>query len=1130
MADPFSFAIATVAQIGISYLFPSDGPRIKDLKISASTYGQSIPTVFGLCRVPGNMIWGTQPIEHKKKKWQGKGGYYNQYTYTSSFAMGLCAGPVQRISRIWADSKLIYDTTGSGALVANNYQMRFYMGDEFQVPDSAIVADKGDNAPAFRGMAYIVFDTFLLSDFGNRVPQITAEVYVGESEETVNVSPYLNGEDSSTIPTNYAVGEAAFDWNRDYAYLRYGNDLTQLNLTTSRIIQSFDDENFAFPNGDLLTKLYCIGNDSGIYVTCGAVAAYMPIVKLDGYSLQGSLVFGTTEDASSSPNTDTGFAAPVAMATAYSDQSIEYVATVGAQGQVGCLRCSDMSYQWGADVYVGNAPQVGKTFQIVGADPDTSDNPSFYVLWGDASSITLTHFSGPTQTDVYTVAGSGMTIRGLIWDSATNGAIMLWSMGGTPYISKWALDTAAESWRVAVTGLPTLVSSQSKCITGKFAWEFNDRLYVIDTATGAYADNQVDPSTGDIIEGDGQGYALPDSYIGVTSALQAFDGNRNMLNCFSGVEGTVFLNTVTTGCTVGSILQRLLEQGGLSLGQMDLSAVNEVNVRGFGWASGTDVKSIVSDMQKLYLFDLVEREGILVAVMRGDLGTNNGVVTIPQDVLGSSSADATDFWVETRSQDSDLPAQVTLSYMNYDDDYQTSIARSSRISNPLPTMFSRQQLDMELNVVLTSTEAKAQTRAILYSQWAERTTHQTHLPWAYLDLDPSDVITTNFNDGRTFIDRVQTLDMGADFTLQMSTYSQDSGAYDGWTGIAADGGGTGSQTITPPTIALPFVFNTPLLRDMDDTGGSTSRYYGALANGGTGTFGGGGLYRSTNNIDYDLLSSADNDIEWGSIVGKLPPPPAGNYALDWKTRLRIIPAVSWFELESITDDDLWAGANPCLVGDEVIQFRDAVENDDGSWTIWNLLRGRRGSEYACDNHIAGERFCFLADNTINIQADSTNSRGMARYFKGVGQGKSLGAAPAIQLTYEPRDLMPYAVAYIKRDITSAGMDITWLRRTRLGGNLQDGTGDVALSETSEAYEVYILNGPFSGDLSRGTQPTNYRRMYSTTTPNVTYPISDQGADGFNPLTDTLHLAIYQLSGVVGRGFPGVRDILASSDD
>jgi hypothetical protein len=153
MADPVSFTIALVAQVGIGFLFPSEGPRLKDLKISASTYGAAIPEVYGHARVPGNLIWSDRIIEHKRKTMAGKGGFYNKYTYTCSFAMGLCRGPITRILKLWANNKLIYDATGASAVVFNQkYHFRLYSGSEQQVPDSAITALLGqDNTPAFPG-------------------------------------------------------------------------------------------------------------------------------------------------------------------------------------------------------------------------------------------------------------------------------------------------------------------------------------------------------------------------------------------------------------------------------------------------------------------------------------------------------------------------------------------------------------------------------------------------------------------------------------------------------------------------------------------------------------------------------------------------------------------------------------------------------------------------------------------------------------------------------------------------------------------------------------------------------------------------------------------------------------------
>ncbi|MGB1208563.1 MAG: hypothetical protein ACPG7W_05160, partial [Paracoccaceae bacterium] len=46
-----------------------------------------------------------------------------------------------------------------------------------QSPDPKIVAVEGaDNAPAYRGIAYVVCEDMPLAQFGNRVPQLSFEV------------------------------------------------------------------------------------------------------------------------------------------------------------------------------------------------------------------------------------------------------------------------------------------------------------------------------------------------------------------------------------------------------------------------------------------------------------------------------------------------------------------------------------------------------------------------------------------------------------------------------------------------------------------------------------------------------------------------------------------------------------------------------------------------------------------------------------------------------------------------------------------------------------------------------------------------------------------------------------------
>ena len=71
-------------------------------------------------------------------------------------------------ARIWADGKQL-DLTGITSA--------FYPGAEEQTPDPLIVAKEGaGNAPAYRGLAYIVFERLPLADFGNRIPQLSFEI------------------------------------------------------------------------------------------------------------------------------------------------------------------------------------------------------------------------------------------------------------------------------------------------------------------------------------------------------------------------------------------------------------------------------------------------------------------------------------------------------------------------------------------------------------------------------------------------------------------------------------------------------------------------------------------------------------------------------------------------------------------------------------------------------------------------------------------------------------------------------------------------------------------------------------------------------------------------------------------
>src|SRR5271170_5398783 len=86
-----------------------EGPRLADLSVQSSTYGQAISIVYGTMRFAGNVIWSTslQETRHVQHESGGKGGggggaTQTSYTYSVSFAVGLCVGPVSTVRRVWA--------------------------------------------------------------------------------------------------------------------------------------------------------------------------------------------------------------------------------------------------------------------------------------------------------------------------------------------------------------------------------------------------------------------------------------------------------------------------------------------------------------------------------------------------------------------------------------------------------------------------------------------------------------------------------------------------------------------------------------------------------------------------------------------------------------------------------------------------------------------------------------------------------------------------------------------------------------------------------------------------------------------------------------------------------------------
>ncbi|MEM0899603.1 MAG: glycoside hydrolase TIM-barrel-like domain-containing protein [Pseudomonadota bacterium] len=148
-----------------------EGARLSRSQPMLADEGHPIPEVYGHCEVPGTLIWGTRFRERKSTTRSGgkaSGPKTTTYSYSCSFAIAVALNPVSMIKRIWVDGR---------ELEQKKVRLRKYLGGAGQAPDPLIEAKQGfSKAPAYRDIAYVVFEDFQLEDYGNRIPQFRFEV------------------------------------------------------------------------------------------------------------------------------------------------------------------------------------------------------------------------------------------------------------------------------------------------------------------------------------------------------------------------------------------------------------------------------------------------------------------------------------------------------------------------------------------------------------------------------------------------------------------------------------------------------------------------------------------------------------------------------------------------------------------------------------------------------------------------------------------------------------------------------------------------------------------------------------------------------------------------------------------
>lgn len=174
------------------------GNQITDFAKQTASVGVPIPFGYGKFPANGQVIWTDDVVTHVTKKKQGKGGIKTEeYTYTRSYAIAFCEGPIYGYLTITRSGKVVYTTDPNAEIEDKDFaakwaeKVAFYFGTRTQMPDSTIEAKEGaGEVSAFRDLAYIVVENDDVTDGAGAIPEYQA-IIVGSAPEVYMTSrPY----------------------------------------------------------------------------------------------------------------------------------------------------------------------------------------------------------------------------------------------------------------------------------------------------------------------------------------------------------------------------------------------------------------------------------------------------------------------------------------------------------------------------------------------------------------------------------------------------------------------------------------------------------------------------------------------------------------------------------------------------------------------------------------------------------------------------------------------------------------------------------------------------------------------------------------------------------------------------
>lgn len=1041
--DPVSLAITaalTAAQMALQASKKIEGPRLDDLNVTLADYGTPIPYIYGIRRLEGVPIIWAEEIREQKRRRKTKGGKFNEYTYFGTWAVVVADHEIDAVTRIWFDKHLVYDATGAGPMtplgtgsasaddetstINLSDHIRIYTGTTTQEPDprmlATVEAEQGaGSCPAYREIAYIVFEDVPLEKFGNRIPQISVEATSnGTATYPVETADTARGRPNDLHLFSWSPGYSRFLFN---AYEIWDPAARSLMIDGS---------------ANLSGAVAGISNDGTIYSVWDTLLdPHVTVYSADGLSAGADIPLDHICE----------FAQVLEDA-----EGNEYVCVVPYDNQqdwIQYFQIGGLATPTPTSIDPGFAPTMyladdAGNLWAVGGPHGSSDQVGFYCFVGDRAG-----------ENAIITAPTSHSANANVWAVHNGQGSFVVSHAGRLFLvddTTFAIGTTV-SQATVVSDLNRFVACQPGASS---IWLQNKEISLTDLSTirtVSYSDWGISFSGDEVI------------YDPVNHALILF-------NTSDEIKWLYLDRVASADVTLQDIVEDVATRCGVDAADLDASDLDQA-ITGYSWTQGSG-KDIVGPLLDFYDSDARPHDFTLEFIKRD--GTSAGTLDVGEYARRGDE----DRYRITKAQDTDLPRIGTFSFADPAGDQQTNSVTVRRDGEATD---SARELSINLTtLVLAVDDARQLAERYFRRQWNARYSYELSLTAQRFALEPGDVYTLALDSSIEHTARNTKLTVTGKENLLRCEWERDAAILATLTSaVGATFDGRRDQTVLVPQISKGFILDIPLIRDADnDT--NPIVYYGAGPYS-AGTWPGATFYRSTDGTDYEeefasVPSTAG--LTWGFANGAL----ANATVAVWDRGNTLSVTVKNGELTSATEADIDASPtlNLALVGDELLNFTTAtLVSEDASGKVYTLSgfkRGRRGTEWATSGHASGDQFILL--DAVGAEEMGASDIGDILYFKAVTQGREVDSAfPILVDTYEGNSNKPYAPANLEGHRTGVGGDwvFSWNRRSRVGGRWTGNT-TVPLGESAENYELDIMNG---GSVVRTITATSETATWTT---------------------------------------------------